>query len=99
MNFLNRVWPEGTVLLLGVQYAGMSPKKVFTYAMLLAGEQWYLTGGTGKVPTAASGPAVLRWLQRDGRELVSVQVVTETKPVWALFRQATVTGGDLDTSQ
>lgn len=82
--------PNGTVLLFGIEYPGLvggrgdwAVPKVWTYAMLKAGDLWYVTGG-GKTPQAAGWGAVERWLERDGRQVVSVKVVTETRRVWPM---------------
>lgn len=86
----SRTVPDGTVLLFGIRYVGpdqegiarpVSPPKVYTYAMIKAGEFWYVTGG-GRTPQAAGWGAVERWLERDGREVVWVKAVTETVTLW-----------------
>lgn len=84
--------PNGTILLFGIEYdrdeeptpdatRGRTEPKVFTYAFLKAGGLWYVTG-SGQVPTAAGWGAVERWLERDGRRVVSVELVTEKRRVW-----------------
>lgn len=72
--------PDGTVLMFGVRYEGMTPAKTFTYAMLKAGGLWYVTG-SGRVPIAATWLAVERWLDKDGRVVEWVKVVTETAQI------------------
>ena len=67
--------PDGTVLLMGIQYEGQTSDKVWTYALLKAGGLWYITGN-GKAPVAAGWGAVNRWLERDGRVVLSVRVAT-----------------------
>lgn len=67
--------PNGTVLLFGIQYEGQTSEKTWSYALLKAGGLWYVTGN-GKVPTAAGWEAINRWLERDGRIVVSVKVAT-----------------------
>ena len=85
--------PDGTVLLFGIRYAAdpegvtrmssgaSASAKVYTYAMLKAGGFWYVTGG-GRTPQVAGWGAVERWLERDGREVVWVDHVTETARLW-----------------
>jgi hypothetical protein len=82
----NRTVPDGTMLLMGIRYdqsagAGGYPTGnplIYTYALLKAKGLWYMTGGSGKVPTAAGWGAIERWLDRDGRVVEWVKVVTET---------------------
>lgn len=73
--------PDGTVLVFGIRYEGDNPT-VYTYAMLKAGGLWYVTGGSGRVPTAAGWGAVARWLEKDGRVVEWVELVTEKRRVW-----------------
>jgi hypothetical protein len=83
--------PDGTLLLFGIRYTGQDPDgvartteeeaKVYTYAMIKSGGLWYVTGG-GRTPQAAGWGAVTRWLERDGREVVSVDLVTDKRRVW-----------------
>lgn len=74
--------PDGTVLLVGVRYDQERPgTTIYTYAMLKAGGLWYVTG-TGRGPVAAGWGAVLRWLSKDGRTVVSVDLVTETRRLY-----------------
>jgi hypothetical protein len=87
----SRTVPEGTVLLFGIRYVGPDQEgisrmpeeeaKVYTYAMIKAGQFWYVTGG-GRTPQAAGWGAVERWLERDGREVVWVRTVTQTVQLW-----------------
>lgn len=70
---------EGTILLFGIRYGASTSGKVYTFAGLKAGGRWYFTG-TG--PTDASWPAVQRWLQRDGRQVVWVKAVTGMIELW-----------------
>ena len=67
--------PDGTVLLMGIQYEGQTSDKVWTYALLKAGGLWYITGN-GKAPVAAGWGAVNRWLERDGRVVLWVRAAT-----------------------
>lgn len=75
--------PDGTLMTFGIRYPEMQsdPEKVFTYAFLKAGGQFYGTG-TGKVPQAAGWGAVDRWLNQPGREVLWVRYVTETAQVY-----------------
>jgi hypothetical protein len=89
--------PDGTLLIVGIRYdqaAGAGgprslesarsarPPLIYTYAMLKASGLWYVTGGSGKVPTAAGWGAIQRWLDRDGRIVEWVKIVTETADVY-----------------
>ena len=86
-----RIMPNGVVLLLGVRYdftdrpggdtRGRTNPTVYTYAALKTAGVWYVTG-SGKVPTAAGWGAVERWLERDGRVLVSVDVLGLPRRIW-----------------
>lgn len=73
--------PDGTVVIMGVRYEGMTSDKIFTYVWLKAAGLWYSTGNA-KTPTAAGWPAVERWLARDGRVVEWVEVVTATERVY-----------------
>lgn len=67
--------PDGTVLLMGIQYEGQISDRVWTYALLKAGGQWYVTGNA-RAPQAAGWGAVNRWLERDGRIVLWVRAAT-----------------------
>lgn len=95
--------PNSSMLLMGISYAGMGQTdldttrgrqtpKVFTYAFLKAGNLWYATGGP-KAPQAAGWAAVERWLEKDGRVVEWVKVVTQTADLWP------VVSSSVDTSQ
>lgn len=71
--------PDGTVLMMGVQYEGQTSDKVWTYALLKAGGLWYVTGNG---PVAAGWEAVSRWLARDGRVVKWVNVATTWAELW-----------------
>jgi hypothetical protein len=73
--------PNGTILIMGIQYENQTTDKVWTYALLKAGGLWYVTGN-GQVPTAAGWAAVERWLAKSNRRVVSVRAVTETVPLY-----------------
>lgn len=73
--------PDGTIMIMDIQYESQTTDKVWTYVLLKAGGLWYFTGNAG-TPTAAGWGAVERWLAKDGRVVVSVQVVTETVPIY-----------------
>jgi len=73
---------DGTVLLFGIRYPRMRDSdKVFTYVLLRAGGLCYVTG-SGRVPIAAGWGAVDNWLNRDGRVVEWVKIVTDTKQLW-----------------
>jgi len=84
---------DDTVLLFGISYSGMSHSRAFTYAMLKAGGLWYVTG-SGRVPIAAGWLAVERWLERDGRLVEWVKILTEAEYLWPprLWADSTKTG-------
>lgn len=71
--------PDGTVMLIGVRYAGSVSGKVYDFAALKAGGRWYFTG-TG--PSDAGWGAVQRWLQANGRSVVYVKAVTGLTELW-----------------
>lgn len=84
VTFTGMKVPNETIILLGIAYEhrdavdpdatrGMTAPKIFTYAALRAGGLWYVTGA-GKSPTAAGGPAVDRWLAKEGRRIVWARV-------------------------
>lgn len=84
--------PNGTILVFHIRYTlqaepdsestrGRTLPTVYTYAMLKAGGLWYVTG-SGKVPVAAGWGAVERWLDREGREVVKVEVSTGMTTIW-----------------
>jgi hypothetical protein len=77
----DKIPAEGTVLIFGVRYRGSNSGRIYTYAALLTGRQWYFSGA-GQVPQAASWAAVERWLERDDREVVYIDAVTEMTPLW-----------------
>jgi hypothetical protein len=90
----SRKVPNGTVLVFGIRYEntddepggdtrGRTNPTVYTYAMLKAGGLWYMTGA-GKVPQAAGWGAIERWLERDGRVVVSVKAMTGEVVLWPL---------------
>lgn len=109
-GFDPRRLPNGTVLLLGISYRdalepsldatrGMTPAKVYTYALLKAGGLWHASG-TGRVPQGASWGAVERWLAVPGRHVEWIEVVTERRriyPVQATAEQVSLPA--VDTSQ
>lgn len=72
--------PDGTVLLMDIEYGDETSSLVCTYALLKAKGLWYVTGGRG--PQAAGWGAVERWLSRDGRVVREVRVVTEAQIIW-----------------
>lgn len=67
--------PDLTVLLIGIRYENQTSDKIWTYALLKAGGLWYATG-TGRVPQAAGGPAVERWLAAEGRIVEWVRAIS-----------------------
>lgn len=78
-TFDTRGIPNGAILVLSVRY--QNNPKVYTYAALKGGGLWFLSG-TGQVPQAAGWGAVERWLARDGRELVSIDAVSDRTQIW-----------------
>lgn len=83
--------PNGAVLIFYIRYdralddpdetRGRTNPKIYTYAMLKAGGLWYVTG-SGRVPTAAGWGAVQRWLERDGRTVVRVDLMGAPLKIW-----------------
>lgn len=111
----NLTIPNGTVLLMGIEYEGMGQTdldttrgrqtpKVFTYAFLKAGNLWYATGGP-RAPQAAGWGAVERWLAKDNRVVRWVRIVTETAALYPSpaapepARIVDVLAAQVDTSQ
>lgn len=95
----SRQVPDGTILLFGIRYEPHpgSPlpanTKIYTYAMIMAGGFWYVTGG-GKTPQAAGWGAIERWLERDGRVVEWVRHVTATAQLWPEPPRRTVGDGE-----
>ena len=82
--------PNGAILVVSIRYAGQNPSsdtrgrtspKTYDYAMMKAGGLWYVTGA-GRSPQAATWTAVERWLEKDGREVVRVEIVTGIQRIW-----------------
>lgn len=83
--------PNGAILIFGIRYApgeepggetrGRANPLVYTYAAMKAGGLWYFTGA-GRVPQAAGWGAVERWLEREGRVVEFVEVVTGQRRIW-----------------
>lgn len=84
-----RKLPNGTVLFLGVSYGGArtadtrgrTEPKIYTYVALKQAGVWFFSG-SGKVPQAAGWGAVERWLERDGRKLEWVKIVSALEDVY-----------------
>ncbi len=91
-----RKLPNGTVLFLGISYASARPReldmrgldmrgrtapKIYTYAALKQAGAWFFSG-SGKVPQDAGWGAVEHWLERDGRKLEWVKIVTALEDVY-----------------
>lgn len=76
-----RQMPDDTLLKIRLQYEGQTSDKVWTYVLVKAEGLWYSTG-TGKVPQAAGWGAVERWLADKGRQVLSVDLVTETVRIY-----------------
>jgi hypothetical protein len=74
-----RTMPDGVVLVLSVRYENQTTDKVWTYAALKTGGRWFLTGNA---PSDASWAAVERWLERDSRQLVRVEILTRALSIW-----------------
>jgi hypothetical protein len=109
-----RALPNGTVLFLGISYEpgprvpdtrGRTEPKVYTYAALKQAGVWYFSGA-GKVPQAAGWGAVEKWLEREGRKLEWVKIVSSLMDVYpvpppaspvAELEQPDDKGSDLDT--
>lgn len=91
--------PEGAVLMLGIRFETQTRGKVYTYALLKAGGRWW---STGQGPSGASWTAVERWLERNGRVLLWIDVLADRTRVWTREVGASSSapddaGTDLDT--
>lgn len=110
-----RALPNGTVLFFGISYENARPReldtrgrtepRVYTYVALKQAGVWYFSGA-GKVPQMAGWGAVERWLERDGRALVWVKIVSDLVDVYpvsvpepevAAIEAPEDAGTDLDT--
>jgi len=89
VRFDGRKLPDGTVLQIGVEFTGARADTVsgrtipltYTYILLKTAGLWYATG-TGRVPQAAGWGAVERWLDRDDREVVSIEHASNWDQLW-----------------
>lgn len=102
--------PNGSVLLMGISFTsgntadpgatrGITPSRVLTYALLKVGGLWYVTG-SGRAPTAAGWPAVLRWLGKDNRKVEWIDLLTEKRRLWPVpLPEPVDVYATLDTSQ
>lgn len=90
MGFDPRKMPTGSILVLAVRYTddeptedtrGRTNPKVYEYAFIKAAGVWH-GSGSGKVPQAAGWGAIERWLERDGRDLVRIDMVTGQTGIW-----------------
>jgi hypothetical protein len=79
-----RTMPDGVILALAVRYRpqeGDQPNpKVYTHAAVKSDGFWYLSGS--RAPQIAGWGAVERWLERDNRELVRVEILTQPRSIW-----------------
>lgn len=84
MSLPPRTMPDGVVLILNVRYKPSEEgdrvnPTIYAHAALKSRGYWYVTGSG---PQAAGWGAVESWLQRRGRELVSVEIQTGTRTIW-----------------
>jgi hypothetical protein len=81
-TFDARSLPDGTLLVLNVRYQAHVDQRtdptIYQHAAIKTRGRWWITGSG---PQDAGWGAVERWLSRDGRELVSVEVAT-TQTIW-----------------
>jgi hypothetical protein len=79
-----RTMPDGVILALSVRYAPEEGDRanptIYTHAAIKSAGFWYLTGS--RAPQAAGWGAVERWLERDRRELVRVEIATGSRSLW-----------------
>ena len=79
-----RTMPDGVVLILNVRYAPQEDQRanptIYSYAALKSHGFWYVTGS--RAPQVAGWGAVEAWLERDNRELISVEIQTGTRTIW-----------------
>jgi hypothetical protein len=79
-----RTMPDGVVLILNVRYRAeegdRQNRKIYSHVALKADGFWYLTGS--RAPQVAGWGAVENWLNRDNRELVSVEIQTGSRTIW-----------------
>lgn len=103
-----RTMPDGVILVFHIRYENQAERnpeaaQIYTYVLSKAGGLWY-TSGAGQVPQAAGWGAVEKWLERDGRDLVRVEVVTGQRTIWPIYRDEAIelsddrVGGCLDES-
>ena len=78
-----RTMPDGVVLVLSVCYRPNEGEKpnptIYEHAAIKSKGFWHLTGSG---PSAAGWGAVERWLERDNRELIRIEIQTGTKTIW-----------------
>jgi hypothetical protein len=84
MTLNPRTMPDGVILVLSVRYLpgeGETPNpRIYSHAALKSGGYWYVTGASG--PHMASWSAIERWLGRDNRELVRIEMATGARTIW-----------------
>jgi hypothetical protein len=91
MEIEPRTMPNGALLVIGIRYLpgsepggdtrGRANPTIYSYAALKTGGLWYFTGA-GKSPHAATWGAVEKWLARDNRQLVYVEVATGARTIY-----------------
>lgn len=74
-----RTMPDGVVLILSVRYENQTTDKIWAHAALKSGGRWFLTGSA---PNDAGWTAVENWLERDGRQLVRIEILTQARSIW-----------------
>jgi hypothetical protein len=83
MDLNPRTMADGSILVLSVRFRPEedSPENptVYAHVAIKARGFWYLTG---KAPQAAGWGAIEGWLRRENRELVKVEIVTQTSTIW-----------------
>jgi hypothetical protein len=79
-----RTMPDGVILALHVRYGaeeGDRPNPtIYTHAAVKSAGFWYLSGS--RAPQIAGWGAVERWLEKDRRELVRVEILTRRRTIW-----------------
>lgn len=75
--------PDGVILVFNVRYQKHVDQRtappVHPLAAIKSAGRWYVTGSG---PRAAGWGAIERWLERDNRELVSVEIATGARTIW-----------------
>jgi hypothetical protein len=87
-----RSMADGVILALHVRYRaeeGNQPNPtIYTHAAVKSAGFWYLSGS--RAPQIAGWGAVERWLEKDRRELVRVEMLTRASTIYPVLVEAAV---------